>query len=92
MTPHYAYRDEIRKMLFDAGGLARQEMKKTGKRHAIYAVKKYEGAAPTDESLIIKEIDFYYPPVVLDDEEFEKRTDAAVKAYGECLIYAAHAL
>jgi hypothetical protein len=84
-VPHYMALSQLPAELREMEKLARESMDKAGTAHAVYAVKKYTA---DDE---IEEVDFYIPPVCLDDEDFYKRTDAEVKKHPGCLIYAVHA-
>lgn len=64
--------------------LARKAMTESNSEHAIYAVKKYSSG---DE---IERVDFYNPPVCLNDADFYERTEAEAKNQS-CMIYAVHA-
>ncbi len=66
--------------------LARDAMAAADTSHAVYAVKQYA------ENGDIDLIDFYNPPVCLNDQDFYARTEAEVKEHPSCLIYAVHAL
>lgn len=82
--PHYMTLAQLPSELSALEKLAREAMYKAGASHAVYAVKKYT------EDGEVNRVDFYNPPVCLDDEEFYKRTDAEVKKNPNCLIYAVH--
>lgn len=53
--------------------------------HAVYAVKVYGPDGDLDH------VDVYDPPVLLDDQEFDRRTAAEYEAHPGCVIYASHA-
>lgn len=86
VIPHDALLQEIPGMINECREAAVEAMKQTGAAHAVYAVKKY---AP--ETRALAEVDFYMPAVLLDDDEFYKRTDAESKAHPGCMILASHA-
>lgn len=85
IAPHYMMLSELPAELREGEKLAREAMREAGTAHAVYAVKKY-----TDDGGI-EQVDFYNPPVCLDDSEFYKRTDAEAQEHHGCLIYAVHA-
>ena len=62
------------------------DMKKAGARHAIFAVKHYD-----QETGELCEADIYCPAVVLDDAEFQHRTDDQMQDSPGCYILAVHA-
>jgi len=85
IVPRYMMLESLPEALRNMEKLAHDAMRKAGTAHAVYAVKKYS------EDGGIERVDFYNPPVCLDDEEFYKRTDAEAKEHNGCLIYAVHA-
>lgn len=86
ITPHYMMLNQIPAELAAGRKLARDAMSATGTTHAVYAVKRYA------EDGEIELLDFYNPPVCLNDKDFYARTEAEVKEHPNCLIYAVHAL
>ncbi len=85
IAPHYMALSELPAELREGEKLAHEAMREAGTAHAVYAVKKYA------EDGAIEQVDFYNPPVCLDDDEFYKRTDAEAQEHHGCLIYAVHA-
>ncbi|MEG1562174.1 MAG: hypothetical protein RR365_00775 [Bacteroides sp.] len=69
--------------LRDLESIASRDMKESGADHAVYAVKKYSDDGG------IKEVDFYDPPVCMNDKDFYERTEIEAKAQ-PCVIYAVH--
>ena len=84
--PHYAGATDLQQMIDLARAAAVEAMTKAGAAHAVYAVKRYD-----KETGLLCEADIYCPAVVLDDDEFYKRTDAEAKEHPGCYILAAHA-
>lgn len=84
ITRHYMELAQLPAVLAEGEKLARQAMIKAQTAHAVYAVKKYTA---DDE---IESVDFYNPPVCLDDGDFYARTQAEAKKHPGCLIYAVH--
>lgn len=85
IVPQYRnIRDFIRELMDYAreASVAREEARAA---HAVYAVKVYGQDGDLDH------VDVYEPPVLLDDLEFERRTDAEYKKHPSCVIYASHA-
>lgn len=64
--------------------LAIEKMKESGKPHALYEVRKY------DSNGRLYYVDFYKPPVCMDEEEFEKYTLEEYKKFPGCVICAVH--
>ena len=85
ITPHYMALSQLPAELAEMQKLAHEAMTKAGTAHAVYAVKKYTA---TDE---IEKVDFYNPPVCLNDADFYERTQAEAKKHPGCMIYAVHA-
>lgn len=83
--PHYMMLSELPAELREGEKLAREAMSESGTRHAVYAVKRYTEDGDIDQ------IDFYNPPVCLDDKDFDERTNAEASEHQGCLIYAVHA-
>lgn len=85
ITAHYMALPNLPAALDEMRKLAQEAMDKAGAAHAVYAVKIY---TETNE---IEQIDFYYPPICLNDADFYERTQAEAKDHPGCLIYAVHA-
>lgn len=85
VIPHYMELSQLPASLAEFEKQARKAMTDSGAAHAVYAVKRYTEA---DE---IELVDFYDPPVCLDDEAFYERTDAEAREHPGCMIYAVHA-
>lgn len=83
---HYAEPNEIQVMLTGLRGEAEEDMKAAGAAHAVYAVKDYD-----PETGDLFEVDMFDPAVLLDDEEFRKRTEEERKDSPGCIILAVHA-
>lgn len=86
IVPHYAGASDLQQMIDLARTAAVEAMNKAGAAHAVYAVKRYD-----KETGQLTEADIYAPAVILDDDEFYKRTDAEAKEHPGCYILAAHA-
>ena len=86
ICPHYAGSSDLHQMLDFAREAGVDAMNKAGTQHAIYGVKKYDR-----ESGLLIEADIYCPAVLLDDDEFYRRTEAEYREYPGCYILAAHA-
>lgn len=85
VAPHYMALSQLPAELDEMRKLAHKAMAEAGTAHAVYAVKRY---AATDE---IEQVDFYNPPVCLNDADFYERTQAEAEKYPGCMIYAVHA-
>ena len=85
ITPNYMTSAQLPSELLAMEKLAHEAMTKAGTTHAVYAVKRYTEAGE------IERVDFYNPPVCLDDTDFYERTQAEVKKHPGCMIYAVHA-
>ena len=86
IVPHYAGATDLHQMIELARRAAVEAMTQACAAHAVYAVKHYD-----KETGLLCEADIYCPAVVLDDDEFYKRTEAEVKKHPGCYILAAHA-
>lgn len=86
IVPHYAGATELHQMIELARQAAVEAMNAASAAHAVYAVKHYDR-----ETGAMAEADIYCPAVVLDDDEFYKRTEAEAKEHPGCYILAAHA-
>lgn len=69
-----------------ARSAAHEERMKAGAAHAIYGVKHYD----LDTGILVK-ADIYCPAVLLNDDEFDKRTAAQCLKSPCCYILALHA-
>ena len=85
IVPHYMASNHLPEHLAGFEKAARNAMRDANTAHAVYAVKRY---AENDE---IEQVDFYNPPVCLNDADFYARTEAESKAHPGCMIYAVHA-
>lgn len=86
VVPHWRNTKDFVRELTEYGRAARRSMEAAGARHAVYAVKVYDQAGGLDH------VDVYDPPVLLDDQEFDRRTAAEYEKHPGCVIYAAHAI
>lgn len=84
ISPHYMWNSQLPGELDEMRKLAVEAMNKAGTSHAVYAVKYY------DEDGEIEKVDFYNPPVCLNDSDFYERTDSVSKDNPGCIIYAVH--
>lgn len=87
IVPHYTNASDLATMLNLAREAAHRDMEQIGADHAVYGVKRYD---PETGSLL--EADIYAPAILLDDDEFTKRTDAQVREHPGSLILALHAM
>lgn len=87
VVPHYTNASNLATMLNRAREAAHRDMEEIGADHAVYGVKRYD-----PETGLLSEADIYAPAVLLDDDEFTKRTDAQVKEHPGSLILALHAM
>ena len=87
VEPFFATAKELQSMLGKCREAAVEEMKKSGAAHAVYGVKKYD-----PETGALTEADLYLPAVLLDDAEFDSRTEAEAVKFPGCLILALHAM
>lgn len=85
IEPHYMLLSQLPAELAQLEQIARTAMAQAKASHAVYAVKHY------DQSGEIERVDFYDPPVCLNDADFYERTEAEAKSYPGCMIYAVHA-
>lgn len=86
ITPQWRNKQDFARELTEYGKKVAEKRADAGAAHAVYAVKVYAEDGSVDH------VDVYDPPVLLDDQEFTKRT-AAVEAENKhgCIIYASHA-
>ena len=87
IVPQYATPAGLAEMFRDAGKAAREAMASAGAAHAIYGTKSYDR-----ETGALIEADVYMPPVVLSEEEFERRTRVYLSEHPSDLILAVHAM
>ena len=87
IVPQYATPAGLAEMFRDAGKAAREAMASAGAAHAIYGTKSYDR-----ETGALIEADVYMPPVVLSEEEFERRTRVHLSEHPSDLILAVHAM
>ena len=85
LTPHFATPKELSELFSEAGHAALTAMKEAGAAHAIYGTRSYDR-----ETGALLEADVYAPAVLLDEEEFYKRTDAHMSEYPGDIILAHH--
>ena len=86
LTPHYALPAEIPDIIDECRKVAVEAIKESNAAHVVYAVKIYDG-----EDGALSRVDLYIPGVLLDDDEFDKRTSAETKEHPGCIILASHA-
>lgn len=84
ITPHYMALAQLPVELNEMRKLAHKVMAEAGTAHAVYAVKYYT------EDGEIEQVDFYDPPVCLNDADFYERTQSEVQEHPGCMIYAVH--
>lgn len=87
VEPLFVTVKELQDMIGKCREAAFEDMKKSGAAHAVYGVKKYD-----HETGDLAEADLYCPAVLLDDAEFDSRTEAEATKYPGCLILALHAM
>lgn len=87
LLPQYATPAGLAQMFREAGKAAREAMASAGAAHAIYGTKSYDR-----ETGALVEADVYLPPVVLSEEEFERRTRDHLADHPSDLILAVHAM
>ena len=85
VVPHYRNSRDFIRELMEFARQAREAREAARAAHAVYAVKVYGEDGKLDH------VDVYDPPVLLDDQEFEKRTAAEYETHPGCVIYASHA-
>lgn len=85
LTPSYYTPRELSELFSQAGHAARNAMKEAGAAHAIYGTRSYDR-----ETGALQEADVYAPAVLLDEEEFFKRTDAHMSEHPGDIILAHH--
>ena len=83
--PHQMRMPEINEWLRVLHTAAAKALKDTGSDHCIYATKTYEGGE-------LDEVNLYESLVLLDDDEFDKRTGEFLKEHPDSVVYAVHAL
>ncbi len=86
VVPHYAGETDLHTMIDLCRNAAVEEMKEARAAHAVYAEKRYHQGTH-----LLREVDLYCPAVLLDDAEFQRRTDDEYKDDPGCYILAAHA-
>jgi hypothetical protein len=83
LNPHYAYDvKDAEKWIEDWKEQVFPLAKEANADHYVYAIKR------RDEGGALKEVGLYN--VALDDKEFHKRMDSALKAWPDALILAWH--
>lgn len=87
IVPQYASPQEFATLMSVARQVAYDDMEKNQKNHAIYGVRHYD-----QETGDVESVDVYIPAVVLDDEEFDRRTKAQMEKSPGCYIQAVHAM
>ena len=85
VVPQYRNRKDFVRELTEYGREASKAREAAGAARAVYAVKVYGPDGDLDH------VDVYDPPVLLDDQEFDRRTAAEYEAHPGCVIYASHA-
>ena len=83
---HEASAADLAGMITMALSAAADAVKQFGKAHAVYAVKHY-----SQETGELREVDIYCPALLLDDAEFQRRTDNQAEDSPGCYILAVHA-
>ena len=85
IQPHYSDdQGTIENFLNLARSAAIDALESSKAKHAIYGVKFY------DEHFLLCKADIYCPAILLDDNEFAKRTDAQFRDSPNCYILAVH--
>lgn len=87
IQPFFTNARELQSLVGQCREAAFKAMNEAGAAHAVYGVKKYD-----PETGALSEADLYCPAVLLDDAEFDSRTDAEAVKYPGCLILALHAM
>lgn len=80
---------EPREIQFMLAGLreeAEKDRQAAGAAHAVYAVEEHD-----QETGDLLEVDMFDPAVLVDDDEFRKRTDGEREDHPGCVILATHA-
>lgn len=86
LVPQYATAAGLATLLDKARRLAHLAMAESGADHAVYGVKHYD-----QETGNVVKADIYVPAVLLNEDEFTRRTEAQMQLSPNCYILALHA-